>query len=62
MNEINKENEKDFQEKIKFQMENPKLDMLVKTGKISASTAEKTKISKSIIENKYNKQTINLSF
>ena len=53
MNEINKENEKDFQEKIKFQMENPKLDMLVKTGKISASTAEKTKISKSIIENKY---------
>ena len=53
MNEINKENEKDFQEKIKFQSENPKLDMLVQTGKISPSTAEKVKISKSIIENKY---------
>ena len=53
MNEINKENEKDFQEKIKFQIENSKLDMLVKTGNISPSTAEKVKISKSIIENKY---------
>ena len=53
MNEINKENEKDFQEEIKFQSENPKLDMLVQTGTISPSTAEKVKISKSIIENKY---------
>mgnify|MGYP002624815429 CR=1 FL=1 len=53
MNEINKGKEKDSQEKIKFQAESPKLDKLVKTGKISSSTAEKVKISKSIIENKY---------
>ena len=53
MNEINKENDQDFQDQIKYQTENPKLDMLVKTGKISPSTAEKVKISKSIIENKY---------
>ena len=33
----------------------PKIDDLVKLGKISSSTAEKVKISKSIIENKYYK-------
>ena len=52
MNEINLESENndlflDLQNKI------PNLDILVKKNIISASTAERVKIFKSIIENKY---------
>ena len=50
MNEINEENEKDNN---KIDPEIPNLDILVKKGIISSSTAEKVKIFKSIIENKY---------
>ena len=50
MNEINEENEKDNN---KIEQEIPNLDILVKKGIISSSTAEKVKIFKSIIENKY---------
>ena len=54
MNAINTEEENEFDD-IFFQTEIPNLDKLVKDGKISSLTAEKTKISKSIIEKKYNK-------
>ena len=54
MNEINTEEENEFDD-IFFQTEIPNLDKLVKDGKITSLTAEKAKISKSIIEKKYNK-------
>ena len=54
MNAIIFEEENDNDD-IFFQTEIPNLDKLVKDGKISSLTAEKTKISKSIIEKKYNK-------
>ena len=54
MNEINKEKENDS-ENIDLDLEKdiPNLDTLVKTKVISSSTAERVKISKSMIENKY---------
>ena len=54
MNEINKEKENDS-ENIDLDLEKdiPNLDTLVKTKIISSSTAERVKISKSMIENKY---------
>jgi len=54
MNAINTEEENEFDD-IFFQTEIPNLDKLVKDGKITSLTAEKAKISKSIIEKKYNK-------
>ena len=54
MNAINTKEENE-NEDIFFQTEIPNLDKLVKDGKISSLTAEKAKISKSIIEKKYNK-------
>ena len=54
MNAINTEEENEFDD-IFFQSEIPNLDKLVKDGKITSLTAEKAKISKSIIEKKYNK-------
>ena len=47
--------EENEDEEIFFKTEIPNLDKLVKDGKISSLTAEKAKISKSIIEKKYNK-------
>jgi len=54
MNEINKEKENDS-ENIDLDLEKdiPNLDTLVRTKVISSSTAERVKISKSMIENKY---------
>ena len=52
MNEINFKNE-NISKNLFFEKDIPKLDTLVKKGIISASTAEKVKISKTIIENKY---------
>ena len=54
MNDINKEKENDS-ENIDLDLEKdiPNLDTLVKTKVISSSTAERVKISKSMIENKY---------
>ena len=54
MNEIIIKEENEDME-INFKMVNPNLDKLVKEGIISSLTAEKVKISKSIIENKYDK-------
>ena len=47
--------EENEDEEIFFKTEIPNLDKLVKDGKITSLTAEKAKISKSIIEKKYNK-------
>ena len=54
MNEINKENENEGKNRdLDLEKDIPNLDTLVKTKVISSSTAERVKISKSIIENKY---------
>ena len=47
--------EENEEEKIFLRTEMPNLDELVKEGIISSLTAEKVKITKSIIENKYYK-------
>ena len=52
MNEINQENEKN-KINLNIQEEIPNLDILVKSKIISSLTAEKVKIFKSVIENKY---------
>ena len=52
MNEINQENEKN-KINLNIQEEIPNLDILVKNKIISSLTAEKVKIFKSVIENKY---------
>ena len=54
MNAINIEEENEDLDII-FKSEIPSLDKLVRDGKISSLTAEKVKITKSIIENKYDK-------
>ena len=54
MNEINKEKENESKNiDLDLEKDIPNLDTLVKTKVISSSTAERVKISKSIIENKY---------
>ena len=54
MNEINKEKENEYKNRdLDLEKEIPSLDILVKTKVISSLTAERVKISKSIIENKY---------
>ena len=54
MNEINKEKENEGKNRdLDLEKDIPNLDTLVKTKVISSSTAERVKITKSIIENKY---------
>ena len=54
MNEINKEKENESKNiDLDLEKDIPNLDTLVKTKVISSSTAERVKITKSIIENKY---------
>ena len=54
MNEINKEKENESKNiDLDLEKDIPNLDILVKTKVISSSTAERVKITKSIIENKY---------
>ena len=54
MNGINKEKENEGKNRdLDLEKDIPNLDTLVKTKVISSSTAERVKISKSIIENKY---------
>lgn len=54
MNEINKEKENERENRdLDLEKDIPNLDILVKAKVISPSTAERVKISKSIIENKY---------